>query len=55
MPPPISLPRLHRGNRRPGNLDAYLDYMPVSRNRMYDVVLGDVHVFSLDSDSNEDK
>ena len=43
------------GNRGRGNLDAYLEYMPVGGRRTYDVVLDDVHLFALSSDSNEDK
>ena len=43
------------GNRGRGNLDAYLQYMPVGGRRTYDVVLDDVHLFSLSSDSNEDR
>ena len=43
------------GNRGRGNLDAYLEYMPVGGRRTYDVVLDDVHLFALSSDSNEDR
>lgn len=38
----------------PGQLDVYLSYMPVSGRRYYDVVVGSVHIFSLDSDPRED-
>ncbi len=32
------------------DLSAYLDYMPVQRRRFYDVRIGPVHLFSLDSE-----
>ncbi|GAX78909.1 hypothetical protein CEUSTIGMA_g6348.t1 [Chlamydomonas eustigma] len=43
------------GNRNPGSLDAYLAYMPVSGRTNYDVVVKDVHIFSLDSDPNANR
>jgi tartrate-resistant acid phosphatase type 5 len=37
-----------------GNIDPYLDYFTLPGNeRYYDVVQGDVHLFILDSDTNE--
>eukprot|EP00195_Chlamydomonas_chlamydogama_P015293 CAMPEP_0202892216 /NCGR_PEP_ID=MMETSP1392-20130828/1992_1 /ASSEMBLY_ACC=CAM_ASM_000868 /TAXON_ID=225041 /ORGANISM="Chlamydomonas chlamydogama, Strain SAG 11-48b" /LENGTH=313 /DNA_ID=CAMNT_0049576105 /DNA_START=62 /DNA_END=1000 /DNA_ORIENTATION=- len=41
------------GDRCPGSLAGYLTYMPVNGKAFYDVILGDIHVFLLDSDCNQ--
>mmetsp|Transcript_10366 Transcript_10366/g.22265 ORF Transcript_10366/g.22265 Transcript_10366/m.22265 type:complete len:440 (-) Transcript_10366:997-2316(-) len=44
------------GNRlHGGSLAAYLQYMPVAGRYFYDVVINDVHIFSLDSDPNQER
>lgn len=42
------------GNRCDGNLDGYFAYMPVDK-RYYDVEIGDLHLFSMDADCNEER
>ncbi|MEX2161434.1 MAG: metallophosphoesterase [Anaerolineales bacterium] len=47
-------PSLGNHDWNPGNIDAYLDYFDLPGNeRYYDVVQGEVHLFILDSDTNE--